>query len=565
MRTEIERASLCDNSHELEEQQHDPFAPAFRALQPMISRRHLLVIALCLAWVLPGLVGHDPWKPDEAYTFGIVYEMLRGGSWIASSLAGEPFLKEPPLYYLTSAASAVVFSPLLPLHDAARLATGVWVLVALLFTGLAARELNGPGAGALGIALFIGCFGLVLRSHQIVPQVAGIAGFAMAYYGCARTLRGPVGGLWLGTGLGIVFLSQGIPEAIVVALIALVLPLVGSMWRTRTYAVALGIACVAAAPWLTVWPLLLHTYSPELFHEWLRSETAARLYGRAGTGLYYLRILPWYAWPLWPLALWALWRAFGNGPAKPAITLPLAGLLITLLALSEATDKRELYALPLLVPLALLATPGTVSLRRGAANAWYWFAAMGFTFFMLVGWVYWSGLELGIPPRLHAHLHRIQPGYTPGFRWLPFVLALSACAAWVAVLVRMKKSPQRPAFVWAAGVTVTWVMLGTLFIGWVDTGKSYRGMIRSMQAALPASYNCMASRDLADPQRAMLHYFAGVVTYREESRARRSDCDLTLVQGVAQEERPPAGSWQKIWEGARPGDKVERYRLYRRL
>ena len=49
-----------------------------------------------------------------------------------------------------------------------------------------------------------------------------------------------------------------------------------------------------------------------------------RLSGRVGPGLYYLRILPWYAWPLWPLAIWALWRAFGNGPVKPGITLPLA-------------------------------------------------------------------------------------------------------------------------------------------------------------------------------------------------------------------------------------------------
>jgi 4-amino-4-deoxy-L-arabinose transferase-like glycosyltransferase len=528
-----------------------------------ISRRHLLIVVLCLAWVLPGLVAHDPWKPDEAYTFGVVYEMIRGGSWIAPSLAGEPFLKEPPLYYLSAALSAVLFSPALALHDAARLATGFWVLLTLLFCGLAARELNGPGAGALGIALLLGAFGLVVRSHQIVPNVAGLAGFALAYYGCARALRGPLGGIWLGTGMGIVFLSQGIPETAVVALIALLLPLVSSTWRTRSYALALGLALVAALPWLTIWPLLLHTYSPEMFDQWLQSETAARLYGRAGTGLYYLRILPWYAWPVWPLAFWSLWRAFGNGPVKPAITLPLLGLLITLLALTEGTDKRELYALPLLVPLALLATPGAQTLRRGAANAWYWFAVMGFTFFILVAWVYWSGLELGLPPRLHAHLHRLQPGYTPGFKWLPFMFGALYTVAWFAVLARLKPGPQRPAFVWAAGVTVTWALLATLFIGWVDTGKTYRGMIRSLESALPSSYRCMSSRDLGEPQRAMLHYFADIVTYREETADRRRDCDLLLVQGTPQDGKAPPGNWTKIWEGNRPGDKVERYRLYR--
>jgi len=531
----------------------------------VISQRRLLIALLCLAWIVPGLVAHDPWKPDEAYTFGVVYEMISGGSWIAPALAGEPFLKEPPLYYMTAALSGLLFSPPLPLHDAARLATGFYMALALLFCGLAGRELNGPGTGALAAALLLGCFGLVLRSHQLVPHVAAAAGFAMAYFGCARALRGSVGGVWLGTGVGLVFLSLGAPEAVVVALIAVLVPLVNSAWRTRTYAKALGVAVLAALPWLAIWPLMLHNYSPELFRMWLEADTVRRLFRGAGGGLYYLRVLPWYAWPVWPLALWALWRAFGSGPVKPLVTLPLTGLVITLLALSEAADKRELYAMPLLVPLALLASPGVETLRRGAANAWYWFSVMGFTFFILVGWVYWSGLELGVPPRLHAHLHRMQPGYTPGFRVIPFALGLMYTAAWFAVLLKLPRNPQRPAFVWAAGVTATWGLAATLFIGWVDTGKSYRGMIAAMTPALPATYRCVSSRDLGEAQRAMLHYFAGIVTYREEAAGRRRDCDLMLVQGIPQEEKAPPGNWIRIWEGNRPGDKAERYRLYRRV
>ena len=46
--------------------------------------------------------------------------------------------------------------------------------------------------------------------------------------------------------------------------------------------------------------------------------------------------------------------------------------------------------------------------------------------------------------------------------------------------------------------------------------------------------------------------------------SRRRDCDLLLVQGTPQDAKVPAGDWTKIWEGQRPGDKVERYRLYRR-
>jgi 4-amino-4-deoxy-L-arabinose transferase-like glycosyltransferase len=531
----------------------------------LIFRRNFLIGALCVAWLAPGLFAHDPWKPDEAHTFGVVYEMIRGGSWIAPALAGEPFLKEPPLFYMTAAVAGLLFSPVLPLHDAARLATAFYMGLTLLFCALAARELNGSGYGALAAALLLGCLGIVVRSHQLVPHVAGLAGFALGYFGCARALRSPWGGVPLGTGMGVVFLSQGIPETAIVVLIAILLPLVNSVWRTRTYALALAIALLAALPWFTIWPLLLHTYSPELFFEWLHADTITRLYEGAGTGLYYLRILPWYAWPVWPLALWALWRAFGSGPVKPAVALPLTGLIVTLLALSEAIDKRELYALPLLLPLTLLATPGAATLRRGAANAWYWFSIMGFTFFILVGWVYWSGLELGIPPRLHAHLLRLQPGYVSGFKWLPFTLAALYTAAWIVVLARFKRDPQRPAIVWGLGVTVTWALISILFVGWFDNSKSYRGMVASLEAALPPAYGCMSSRDLGEGQRAMLHYFADIVTYREEAAERRRDCDLLLVQGTPLEEHAPEGPWLKIWEGSRPGDKAERYRLYRRV
>jgi len=113
-------------------------------------------------------------------------------------------------------------------------------------------------------------------------------------------------------------------------------------------------------------------------------------------------------------------------------------------------------------------------------------------------------------------------------------------------------------------MTMIWGLLAILFVGWVDAGKSYRSMIADMQKMLPPQYQCIASQNLGEPQRAMLHYFANIITYRLDIPERHRDCDLTLVQGVASEEYVPLGPWQKIWEGARPGDRLERYRLYRR-
>jgi hypothetical protein len=235
-----------------------------------------------------------------------------------------------------------------------------------------------------------------------------------------------------------------------------------------------------------------------------------------------------------------------------------------MLVVLSTAPARELHALPLLIPLALLATPASHSLRRGAAGAWYWFSVMAFTFFVGVAWFYWTGLELGVPARLHAHLHTIQPGYDPGFKWLPFTLAALYTLAWFGMIAGFKRSPQRPLIVWAAGITTIWALLAILFIGWIDTGKSYRATFTSLARALPKKYDCISSRHLGESQRAMLHYYAGIISYRDEVNDRRRTCQLMLVQGHPRYEVAPPGKWRKIWEGGRPRDKDELYRLYRR-
>jgi len=535
----------------------------------MIPFRIVLLILLCAAWILPGLIGHDPWKPDEAHTFGVVYEILRGGSWVVPALAGEPYLDKPPLFYLSAAATARLFSFALPLHDAARLATGFWMAVAFAFIALAGRALYGLRYGAVSALLLLGCFGFVVRAHLLIPDMAMLAGFAMAYFGFAAALGRPLaGGFWIGTGTGIAFLANGVLPPVVLGATALALPALCRDWRGRGYASALAVAVAAAAPWLAIWPALLYFRAPDLFTAWWWGENLHYYFEtppgtRAGI-FYYLGILPWYAFPVWLLALWTLWGARAKGYARPEIVLPVTGFVLTFAMLAASSDVRELYALPLLVPLSLLAVAAPETLPRGAAGAWYWFSAMTVTFFVAVFWFYWTGLELGVPVRLHEHLHRIRPGYAPGFKLLPFALGLAYSLFWLAVLASFRKTPMRPVVVWGAGITTIWALIATLFLGWADAVKSYRSVVVSMQNALPKKYDCVSSRDLGDAQRAMLHYFADIVTHRDEVPARKRECELLLVQGHPLVEVIPSGPWKKIWEGGRPGDKDERYRLYRR-
>ena len=104
--------------------------------------RHALVLTslLCIVWLLPGLIGRDPWKPDEAYSFGLVNHVFQTGDWVVPALAEEPFLEKPPLFYITAALFAHAFGWLMPIHDAARLANIFYLGFAFLFIGLAGES-----------------------------------------------------------------------------------------------------------------------------------------------------------------------------------------------------------------------------------------------------------------------------------------------------------------------------------------------------------------------------------------------------------------------------------------
>jgi hypothetical protein len=111
---------------------------------------------------------------------------------------------------------------------------------------------------------------------------------------------------------------------------------------------------------------------------------------------------------------------------------------------------------------------------------------------------------------------------------------------------------------------MVWVIVMTLWLPWLDAGKSYRSMIASLQQALPAGHTCISSSHLGEPQRALLEYYAGILTRRTEVH-KAIKCDLLLVQGGAKDpDTLPGQEWRKIWEGNRPGDKSERYRLFER-
>lgn len=541
-------------------------------MEPESRLRYWLLALLIVAWLVPGLVGHQPWKSDDAYSFGITYHFLQNGEWLVPTLAGEPALARPPFYYWVSAATASLFAPWLPLHDGARIASGIFIALALALLGLAARNLYGRGAGFPAALILIGCLGFLVRAHEMVAETALVFALAASLAGLSWAFTRPVaGGVLWGTGMGTAFLSSGMPGLLIPAMTAAILPILFKPWRNRNYGSSVIVALLAAVPWLAVWPFLLWQTAPELFWQWIdislhRLGASLPPGGIAANVWYYLEILPWFAWPALPLALWALWYDRKRFGTMHELQLPLVLAFAALALISLHPQSRDLFALPLLPPLALLATSAVSTLRRGASNALYWFGIMVFAFFAWVLWFYWFAMDLGIPARLSAHLTRLQPGYTGEFRLIPFVIALVYTAVWVVVLTRLKRSKERPIIVWAAGITMVWGVLMSLFVAWVDTGKSYRQVAQSISNALPDDHGCVAGANIGHAQRAMLHYYDGMIVHPVKRSGDADACNWLLVQTTT-EKAPrlnPGEEWRLIWEGNRSGERQERFMLFQR-
>ena len=522
---------------------------------------------LCAVWSLTGLIGHDPWKPDEAYSFGLIYHILQSHDWIVPTLAGEPYLDKPPLYYWTAALFAKALAPILPLHDGARLATGFYTGLTLLFVGLTGRELFGNNRGWPAAVILIGCLGMLVRAHEILTDNALLTGCALMLYGYALSLRrAKLAGIFVGIGLGVGFMSKGLIAPMLFMLISISL-LLFRHWRTRSYFATLGIALLCALPWFAIWPWLLFQRSPELFLEWAWVRNIGRWFGYVHStnfheSLYYLKALPWLAWPAAPIAAWTVWETRKQIAQKPEIQLLLTSFIVMLLVLSFVPDINDQNGLPMLLPIALLATAALSTVRRGAANALDWFGIMTFALLAIALWWGWAGLLLDNNAKITHWLKDYQPGFDPDFNIIPFCIAVAVTVLWIVLVWRVGRSVRRSFINWAAGVTLLWILTMTLWLPWLDTGKSYRHMVDDLKESLPKKYNCIANVRIGDSQLAMLQYFGDINPKRKATRV----CDLLLVQGnrVAKPIEDEIG-WEKIWEGGRKGDQNERFRLYQRV
>ena len=560
--------------------------PAIVAQSAVRRLPRLALILLCMAYVLPGYFGREPWKNADITAFGYMLELSGtpvGSAWLAPSIMHlEPEVDALLPYWL--GAWAIKLAPAWLAPDfAARLPFGLMLVAVLVATWYGIYHLA-RSAGAQPVAFAFGgeaepadyaraladgsllaliaTLGLAQFSHETTPALAQLCFTALTFYGLSalnRALALPL----VAVGVGLVGLTLSGGPA-VAALLGAGGALYGLIdrddaqpgddqrrWRVAGLLLATALAATLATA-LGLW-------------QWRLSPPGAGWREWRGLG----RLFLWFTWPLWPLLLWTLWRwrhQLRDLPRNRHLALPLLFLLVAVgtTLLTPASDRSLLLALPALATLAAFALP---TLDRSVTALIDWFTLLFFTGCALIIWVIWISMQTGFPRQPAANVAKLAPGFEPSLQVLALAVALAGTVAWI-WLVRWRVGRHRSA-IWksmvlpAGGATLCWLLLMTLWLPVLDYARSYAPMVQRI-LVLTDRPACIQVHGLGRGPIAALRFHGQLDT---RPATRRADCPWLLVDAADAPTLPEAvdlSQWTYQARVRRPTDRTETILLYRR-
>ncbi|WP_298211304.1 hypothetical protein [Acidovorax sp.] len=549
------------------------------AVKPLPRWARLL---LCIAYVVPGFVGRDPWKSADVTAFGYMLELAQGRTpWLAPLLGGMPPETEGLLPYWIGAWAMQIAPPWLPAEVAARIPFAGLLALTLIATWYGVYYLaRSPGAQPVAFAFggeappldyaraiadgallaLIACLGLAQLSHEITSYLVQLSCTALLFFAVAamphRTVA-PALALVAGM-LGLTLAGAPALTALLGAgsMVLVVLAPGGRADRRWHWALAL-MAVTLAAAWLA-WALDL----------WRWRIVGAGAGGKEWQSL--VRLLIWFGWPAWPLALWTLWRwrkqiISRQGHRHLLVPLWFVAVSIAATITTQPADRALLLSLPAMASLAAFALP---TLRRSVGALIDWFTLLFFTVSALAIWVIWIAMQTGVPAKPAANVAKLAPGFEPQFSALALVAALAATVGWCS-LVWWRASRDR-APIWkslvlpAGGAVLGWVLLMTLWLPLLDYARSYGPQVRSVVEALGPTPGCIQTVGLNRAQVAALQYHGQLSLQRA---GLQDECEWLLADIAswpASERMVNAARWEPKATLPRPTDKNDHLLLFRR-
>ena len=576
-------------------------SPAIVAQSAVRRLPRLALLLFCLAYVLPGFFGRAPWKNEDIAAFGVMRELASNtGNWLMPQLLGQATgLDALVPYWLGALAikalpfldpSFAVRIPFIMLLALTLLATwyAVYYLakspqaqpVAFAFGGEASPVDYARAIADAGVLALIACLGLAQLSHETTPALAQLGFTALIFYAMAASpyrratkIMGPAFGLLTGlTGLA---LSGAPTMAVLLGLggagvewahmrwgntaresshhvpSTLTTQQQSEQWVSLIIASTILVALLAYGLDLWRWRIQLPgTDGQPTWDTWRKLG----------------RLLLWFTWPAWPLALWTIWR-WRRQLASRHVALPLwfATMAVAATLSTAASDRSLLLGLPALAALAAFALP---TLKRSVASLVDWFTLLFFSGCALVIWVVWIAMQTGVPRQPAANVARLAPGFEPSFSWFAFWAAACATLAW-AMLVRWRAGAHRAA-IWkslvlpAAGATLCWLLLMSLWLPLLDYARSYAPMSRQI-ASMVDKTSCVEIFGISSAHAAGLQYHGQLELRQAQARA---VCPYLIADANAQNRlarHVNLPDWAFQAKVSRPTDKNENVLLFKRI
>lgn len=549
------------------------------------------LLLLCVAYVVPGLIGREAWKVAEMAAFGVMAEIHAGQTgWWLPQLAGIPLQEPASLPYWLGAWAMQLAPSWMPPDFAVRIPFAFCTALTLTATWygtyyLARSPLAQPVPFAFGgeapptdyaramadggLLALLACLGLAQLSHETTPALVQLAFSALLFFAMAAMPYHRVLSLISATiALGALALSGAGSLAMLWGIGGGFLLGAASSGQGNTAGPKARRKDAAILVLLSLMAGLL-AYATGLWR-WKLEMPAVTWQFWSG----YSQLLVWFTWPAWPLALWALWRwrrQWTRTVAGVHVWLPLwfMGVGITATLLMGSADRTLLLALPAMAMLAAFALP---TLKRPVTALIDWFTLLFFSGCGLVIWVVWLAMQTGVPPQPAANVARLAPGFTPSFSWVAFALAVLATVAW-AWLVHWRVGRHRAA-IWkslvlpATGATLCWSLLMTLWMPLLNYTQSYSALVQPAMARM--QHPACAHAIQLDPGTLAAFKIYGKLDVTPTNAARQcawlitDEMEPSLQAKILSAESSFHGDWELAETLRHPGDRRLAVSIYRR-
>lgn len=343
-------------------------------VQALPQRGTALLLALTAALLVFRLGTVPLLGPDEPRYARVAVEMQRAGEWVRPTLAGEPWLEKPPLYYWMAGAA---FRVLGETETAARLPSVLAGIALVGMTALFGARLFGGAAGlhagfVLGTALLPFAYSRAASMDMLLAATVttaigllalsalGIGGrltvpAAFAVMGLATLAKGPLGLLLPGlVVVGYLLVTRDVRFA-----------------KALLSPVGILLFLLVAGPWYVA---IFRDQGQHFVDVFLLNHNVARftstVHKHPGSPLYYLPVILGGLFPWSGLLVPAL---AGLRPRRERADLfLLAWLVLPLLFFSAAGSKLPGYVLPCLPPLTLLMGRAAADLVAGEPAPRWW-------------------------------------------------------------------------------------------------------------------------------------------------------------------------------------------------